>query len=264
MSQLARPWVRAAVLVTYAVMIATNALANALPINGRTTGEVSDSYPNLFAPAGVTFAIWGLIYLLLGLHVLHQLGLFHGGSAVPGRAELLDRVGVLFSLSSLANALWILTWHYDLILISTLLLATLLALLIAITRVIPPAPTLRGRDLFLARVPFAVYFGWATVATIANVTVWLVSTGWDGFGLAESSWTVLILAVGAVIGVAVILRDRDVAYALVLVWAYGGIWLKHTTVFDGAHPAVVATTLVCIAAFALTALLALRRRAGAR
>ena len=277
----AKTTVQALVGLTYLAMIAMNVLANALPINGRTTGGVSDSYQNLFAPAGLTFAIWGVIYLLLGAHVLYQLGLFHdaevddvapfAGSAsassgnAPTRAALLQRVGVLFSLSSLANVAWILSWHYDLILMSTLLLATMLVLLILITRTILGA-RLSPRDRLFVRLPFSVYFGWITVATIANVTVWLVSIGWDGFGIAESTWAVAIVSVGAVIGTAVILRDRDIAYGLVLVWAYLGIWIKHTsaTGFNGAHPAVIATALLGIAAFiAAGAIPILRGRARA-
>jgi len=253
-AQPVRTSVKALVALTYAAMIAVNVLANALPINGRTTGAVSDAYPNLFAPAGLTFGIWGVIYFLLGAHVLYVLGLFRGaddeGDGQARRVSLLERVGVLFSLSSLANIAWILSWHYDLILASTLLLTTMLVLLILITRTILAADLSR-RDRVFVRLPFSVYFGWITVATIANITVWLVSIGWDRFGIAESTWAMAIIAVGAVIGTAVILRDSDVAYGLVLVWAYLGIWIKHTsaTGFNGAYPAVGMTALVGIAAF---------------
>jgi hypothetical protein len=258
--------VKALVAFTYVAMIAVNVLANALPINGRTTGAISDAYQNLFAPAGLTFAIWGVIYLLLGAHMLYQLGLFHspddkGGPGESRRVALLERVGVLFSLSSLANVAWILSWHFDLILLSTLLLATMLVLLILITRTILAAD-LSPRDRAFVRLPFSVYFGWLTVATIANITVWLVSIGWDGFGISESTWAVVIIAVGAVIGTAVILRDRDIAYGLVLVWAYVGIWIKHTsnTGFNGGYPAVIATALVGVAAFVVASAVAIRRR----
>lgn len=280
--QTARTPVKALVVGTYVVMIAMNALANALPINGRTTGGVSDAYQNLFAPAGLTFAIWGVIYLLLGAHVLYQLGLFHGapvdagtgragdagmagGSAASPRVALLERVGVLFSLSSLANAAWILAWHYDFIGLSSLLLATMLVLLILITRTILGAE-LSSRDRAFVRLPFSVYFGWITVATIANITVWLVSTGWDGFGLADPTWAVVIIAVGAVIGTAVILHDRDIAYGLVLVWAYLGIWIKHTSPagFDGAYPAVSGTALAGIGVFLVTGVVVLLRRRAIR
>jgi len=258
--------VKALVVFTYVAMIAVNVLANALPINGRTTGAISDAYQNLFAPAGLTFAIWGVIYLLLGAHVLYQLGLFHspddkGGAGDSRRVALLERVGVLFSLSSLANVAWILSWHFDLILLSTLLLATMLVLLILITRTILAAD-LSPRDRALVRLPFSVYFGWLTVATIANITVWLVSIGWDGFGIPESIWAVAIIAVGAIIGTAVIVRDFDIAYGLVLVWAYLGIWIKHTsaTGFNGAYPAVIATALVGIAALLVAGVVTILRR----
>lgn len=250
--------VKVLVVLTYLVMIATNALANALPINGRSTGEVSDSYPNLFAPAGVTFSVWGVIYLLLAAHVLYQLGLFRqrDGEAA-GRRSLLQRVGILFSVSSLVNASWLVTWHYDLIALSTVLLATLLVLLILITRTIQ-RERLSGREKNFIRLPFSVYFGWITVATIANITIWLVSIGWDGFGIAEPTWAVIIVAVGALIAVAVILRDRDPAYALVLIWAYFGIWLKHNSAegWDGAYPQVGIAALVGIAAFVISAVVA--------
>lgn len=262
-AQTARMPVKALVAGTFVLMIAMNALANALPINGRTTGGVSDAYGNLFAPAGLTFAIWGVIFLLLGTHVLYQFGLFQDDTAeASGRAALLDRVRVLFSVSSLVNTAWILAWHYDLILLSAVLLTALLVLLILITRTVLGA-RLSARDRIFVRLPFSVYFGWITVATIANVTVWLVSTGWDGFGLAESTWAVAIIAVGALIGSTVILRDRDVAYGLVLVWAYLGIWIKHTsaTGFAGAHPAVSTAALAGIAVFGASgAWVVLRRR----
>ena len=257
--QTARTPVKALVVATYVAMIAMNVLANVLPINGRTTGAVSDAYPNLFAPAGLTFAIWGVIYLLLGAHLLYQLGVLHGTNAdlrvaetlggLPRRAAM-ERVGVLFSVSSLVNVAWILSWHYDFILLSTVLLATMLVLLVLITRTIH-GEELSPRDRVFVRLPFSVYFGWLTVATIANITVWLVSVRWDGFGIAASTWATVIIAVGAAIGTAVIVRDRDIAYGIVLIWAYLGIWIKHTSSsgFRSAYPAVSATALAGIAAF---------------
>jgi len=259
--------VKAFVVVTYVAMISVNALANALPINGRTTGAISDAYPNLFAPAGLTFSIWGVIYLLLGAHVLYQFGLFHRADTPGGvaRGALLERVGVLFSLSSLANIAWILSWHYALIGVSTLLLATMLVLLILITRA-TQAADLSPRDRAFVRLPFSVYFGWITVATIANITVWLVSIGWDGFGIPEPAWAVTIIAVGAIIGATVILRDSDIAYGLVLVWAYLGIWIKHTSAagFDGAYPAVAATAIIGIIIFVVAGATAIVRRRARR
>ena len=262
-----RPAVKIAVVVTYLAMVITNILANALPINGRRTGEISDGYANLFAPAGLTFSVWGVIYLLLGAHVLYQLGLFRDKGARTDAADhpLSDRLGTLFAASSLVNVGWILAWHYDLIGVSTVLIAGLLVLLILITRAVRSLPLASREGAFL-RLPFSVYFGWITVATIANVTVWLVSIGWDGFGIPESTWTVVMLIVGALIGCAVILRDGDPAYGLVLVWAYFGIWFKHTSPdgFGGAHPSVSTTALVMIAAFAACIAVVVARGARSR
>lgn len=260
--------VKVLVVVTYLVMIVTNGLANTLPINHRTTGEISDSYPNLFAPAGLTFSIWGLIYLLLAAHVLYQLGLFREAGTdddAASRSPLLQRVGVLFALSSLVNTGWILAWHYDLIGVSVLLIATLLVLLILITRT-TRAAVLSDRERLLVQLPFSVYFGWLTVATIANTTVWLVSVGWERLGIGEPTWAVIMLAVGAVIGITTGLRDRDPAYALVLAWAYLGIWIKHSSPdgFAGAHPVVATAALVGVAAFLIAAAVAVVRHLAER
>ena len=88
------------------------------------------------------------------------------------------------------------------------------------------------------RLPFSVYFGWITVATVANITVWLVSIEWSGLGLPDQIWAVLIIAVAAAIGTVTMLRNRDLAYGLVLVWAFVGILIKHTsqTGFGGQYP----------------------------
>ncbi len=100
------------VVITFVAMIVVNSLANTLPINGKTTGEVSSAYENLFAPSGFTFAIWGLIYVLLAFHTCFQLGLFHGREKkVSGDA--LEKVAAVFSVTSLINTAWVVVWHYD-------------------------------------------------------------------------------------------------------------------------------------------------------
>lgn len=234
--------------VTYLVMVGVNYLANALPLNGRQTGEVSDAYANLFAPAGITFSIWGVIYALLALHILYQWGLFHKDGVQNG--PLLRKVGILFAISSLANTAWVFAWHYDQILISTLLIASILVLLGLIVTTLRDH-SLTAREHWLVRVPFSVYFGWITVATVANITVWLVSIGWDGFGIADQMWAVIIVAVAAIIGTVTMLRNRDIAYGVVLLWAFTGILIKHLSAdgFAGQYPEVIATTIACLVAF---------------
>ncbi len=235
--------------VAYAAMVAVNFLANSLPINNRSTGAISDAYPNIFAPAGLAFSIWGLIYLLLAGYVLYQFISF-GKKGRQKKEGLLQKVNVLFIATSLANLSWIFAWHYDLIGLSVLMMAVLLVLLIKIADILRLEQLTVREKLFIST-PFSVYFGWITVAAIANITVFLVSVGWNGFGIADAAWTSMILLVGAVIGVLRLRKDKNIAYGLVLIWAYLGILLKHVSAsgFGGQYPSVIATVMVCLFLF---------------
>ena len=235
------------VSVSFLLMIAMNVLANAIRFNGYTTGEVSDRYPNLFAPAGYTFVIWGLIYLLTALHVLYQLGVFRGKEAT-GNEKTLFWVAVAFTVSNVANTVWIFAWHYlniPLSMVMTLIMLVSLGFIMEFLH----RKTLSTREKLFVRLPFSVYFGWITVATIANASVLLVSLGWDRWGLSESFWMVMILITGVLIGAARIHRGKDPAYGIVLVWAYAGILVKHITPpYSGMYPGVIAVIAISIVA----------------
>lgn len=229
--------------VAYVAMVAVNFLANGLPINNRSTGAISDAYPNLFAPAGLTFSIWGLIYLLLGGYVVY---LFVKKDKKT--EEIIKKINPLFIVTSLANILWIFAWHYDYIGLSVLIMTVLLFLLIKIADILRTGRFSSLEKLFIWA-PFSVYFGWITVAAIANITVFLVSIGWNRFGIADFVWTSIILLVGAVIGILRILKDKNIAYGLVFVWAYFGILFKHLSDggFAGQYPSIILTVIVCLA-----------------
>lgn len=232
--------------ITYLVMIVVNALANIILINGVTTGQVSNSYPNLFAPAAFTFAIWGLIYLLLAFYTLYQLGVFRKDSWTADR-NLLVRISSIFAVSSLANTAWVFSWHYNEIPLSMVLMVVILICLIRINLITAGAGLL-GREYVFVRLPFSIYFGWITVATIANATVLLVSLGWNGFGISEPIWAAVMIAAGFLIGGAAMLKNKDKAYGLVLIWAFFGILMKHILPdgFDGQYPLVIGAAGLCI------------------
>lgn len=234
---------------TYIGMVTVNALANTLPINGVNTGQVSDSYPNLFAPAGITFAIWGVIYLLLAFHTAYQLGMLREGRSTASR-NLLQRIGVLFAITSVINGVWIFMWHYRMIPATMILMLALLVCLAAINLLIR-RETLTVKEKFFIRLPFSIYFGWITVATIANTVVLLVSLDWDGFGIGDSAWAVFIIATGMLIGTATMLFNKDMAYGLVLIWAYAGILIKHISAagFNKSHLEVIITVTACLIIF---------------
>ncbi len=233
-------------LIVFVVMVTVNALANILPIAGMSTGAISDAYPNLFAPAPLTFAIWGLIYFLLALFILYQLGLFNGKSG--GSMPAVKRIGGWFIVSSLANAAWIFSWHYQVIPVSMVLMVVILMSLIFTYLNINREP-LSKKEKFFVRLPFSIYFGWITVATIANATVLLVSLGWNGFGISEPIWMIVALAAGLIIGMATLLKNRDIAYGLVILWAYVGILNKHISMdgFGGQYKQVVAAVIISLA-----------------
>ena len=228
----------------FLIMIVVNALSVILPLNGMDPGQISDSYPNLFAPAGLTFSIWSVIYIWLLIFILYQLGAFgkkDGFNAV-------NRIGSLFVISSLANAAWIFSWHYRVIPLSWVLMVVILVSLILINQRIRNS-ALTQREKFFVEGPFSVYFGWITVATIANTVTLLVSLGWEGFGISQAVWTAVALLAGTVIGVLVTLKNKDVLYGLVLIWAFAGILYKHVSpaMFNGSYPLVIGTAIAAIA-----------------
>ncbi|MFW6231115.1 MAG: tryptophan-rich sensory protein [Nanoarchaeota archaeon] len=232
--------------LAYIAMVVVNFLANSLPINGRSTGAISDAYPNLFAPAGLTFSIWGLIYLLLAGYVLYQ---FIAKNSKKKEA-LLKRINILFVATSAANISWIFAWHYDFIGLSVLIMTILLVLLIRVADILR-VEKLKSLETLCISTPFSIYFGWITVAAVANITVFLVSIRWNGFGIAEVVWTSVVLLVGTVIGTLRMLKDKNIAYGLVLIWAYLGILIKHISVsgFDKQYPSVIITVIVCLVLF---------------
>jgi len=211
--------------VGFAATAVVNILANALPLNGKTTAELSDAYPNLITPAGYVFSIWGVIYVLLMAFVVYQL--------LPGHRDetFIGRIGYLFLFSCAANISWIFLWHYEQVLLSVPVMFALLGSLILIyTRLGIGRSDVGRRERLLVHLPFSVYLGWITVAPIANVAAALVSMGLDSLSLGEPAWTALMIAVAVVVTILVIYTRVDVAYSFVIIWALGGIIAKQGTV----------------------------------
>lgn len=231
--------------LTYIAMVVMNFLANGLPINNRSTGQISDAYPNLFAPAGPAFSIWGLIYILLGGYVLY---IFLNKNQKT--EAVLKKINPLFIMTSITNISWIFAWHYDYIGLSVLIIGILLFLLIKIADILRTEHFISLPKVFIWA-PFSIYFGWITVASIANITVFLVSLGWNGFGINDFVWTSIILLVGSVIGILRMNKDKNIAYGFVLVWAYSWILFKHlsSSGFDGQYPSIIITALLCLGFF---------------
>ncbi|HEX6982550.1 MAG TPA: hypothetical protein VF181_07295 [Balneolaceae bacterium] len=198
-------------------VIIINYLAASGLINGVTVGEVSARYHTYFTPAGYAFSIWSLIYLALFAFAIYQ-GLSLFSSKKDNDAAL--KIGWWFVISCLANSLWILTWLYDLITLSVLMMILLLFSLIQIIL----RTKMELHDAPLKKIafvwwPFSLYSGWIAVALIANIAAWLTKIGWDGFGISEISWTVIMILAAGAINLAITWTRNMREFALVGVWA---------------------------------------------
>ncbi len=205
------------------------------------TGAISDLYPNLFVPVGLTFSIWGLIYTLLIAFVLYGLSLLWRTS--PLFEKTFQKIGLLFIFSCILNATWIFMWHYLFIYLSVLVMIALLVTLILIYRRLPQKEDLPFRERLFLVMPFSIYLGWITVATIANITALFVAINWNGWGFSEVFWTVLVLFVGGLITLSFMKKYRNIVYGLVVVWAYLGIFLQHITSYGSSYPIILIVTL---------------------
>jgi translocator protein len=211
-------------IILYILTIIVNSLAGGTTlIGGRLTAVVSDSNPTLVTPAGYVFSIWGIIYILLGAFVVYQ--------ALPSRSNrgFTERIRWLFVLSNIINIVWIFFWQFEYLTVSVVLIFLLLATLIAIYVRLGVGKSKVGFDDRLAvHIPFSVYLGWITVASIANVATTLVSLNWDGAGISPETWAILVVAVALVITSLMLITRKDAAYSLVIIWALIGIAVKQS------------------------------------
>jgi benzodiazapine receptor len=241
--------VRLGNILAYIVVVIVNSLAGAIGINGLQTGTISDKYATLIAPAGYVFSIWGVIYLLLLGYVAYQF------SAKRRDSPFQDKIGYLFIVSCIINICWLLLWHYEMIAASVILMLGLLFTLIAIyTRLGIGVEKVQRNEMLFVHLPFSVYLGWITVATIADVAAALVSLGQTGLVLGAVNWTILVIVVAVLITGMVLYKRRDVAYAAVLIWALVGIYVKQSNLAPVAYTAVIGAAVV-----ALDAVLAILR-----
>lgn len=244
MDQLKRThvWLAVMNILLFAGMVTVNALANILPINGLNTGELSAFYPNLFVPAGLTFSIWGLIYLLLFVYVVFALVMSLKGT-VSGVLTIKGQL--VFALTCLLNAVWIFVWHYKLIVWSEIVMLSLLITLIILFVQIQRHCDNDWKKCLFIKIPVQVYLGWITVATIANTTALLVAKHWGAWGIADNVWTITMILIGAAVTIVMLWRQHAIAYALVVVWAYTGIMIKRSAA-DIQHPDIIFTAALAI------------------
>jgi len=229
------------ILPAYLLMVFVNYLSNALPINGLNTGQVSANFDNLFTPAGFAFSIWGIIYLLLLVFSLQTIFL--------KKNIISKQVVVAFIASCILNSLWIFAWHYQQFELSVVIMLGLLASLVVVNQKI------RSSNSPLARISFGIYLGWICVATIANVTILLVSLNWGGWGIAPYVWATLMIAAGTIIGIVAKFCLSNAFIVLPIAWAFFAIYTRRVEDF----PVIAIAALVGIVALLVSVVYFLRR-----
>jgi hypothetical protein len=213
--------------VSLFIHIAVSYVSQTGAIGKTTVGEMSDKYPTYFTPAGITFAIWGVIYISLTAFVIFHI--YHAFKSPQDHFEnkTLQKIGWNFVINNLATTLWLFAWTNDLPGIALLLIfIQLITLIIIHTRLMIHNATSPIADKAFSQFPLSIYFGWISIATIANTSIFLKSINWSGIGISEPSWAITMIAIAVMITIWVINRRKNVAFGLVVIWALYGIILK--------------------------------------
>ncbi|NLC66877.1 MAG: tryptophan-rich sensory protein [Clostridium sp.] len=210
--------------ITFIIVLIVNFLANYLPINGVLTSEVSDKYESLFTPAGFIFAIWGVIYILLLLFTIYQyLELRNKEPEMDD--NYIEKVSSYFMISNIFNVLWILAWHYDLILLSTIFMVFIYIYLFLIMLQIKKSYN-SIKDRFFIEIPFSIYFAWINVALLANLMAVYKFFKLDN-SLNENLTVIIVILLGLIIISSMSIYFKSISYLLTGAVSYLAIFLNH-------------------------------------
>jgi len=204
-------------MISLVATIAVNYLSNTGVFNGETMSSISAKFQNLFTPAGYAFSIWGLIYFgLLGFVIYY--GPFTKNTDV--KEKTVENIGWWFVISCIANCLWIIAWLYEYTLLS---IPIMVVLFISLLKIIQNNQNIiESGDVKTAvffRWPFYIYSGWISVALIANIAAYLKKIEWAGFGISETSWTITLFIIAAMIHLYMVWKMNMSVFGLVSVWA---------------------------------------------
>ena len=219
-----------------------NYLSNTGIFNGKTIANVSNQYQNLFTPAGYAFSIWGVIYLLLiGFAFYTGKSLF---KAENNNADsFVVKIGWWFVISCIANCAWILTWLYGFTGASVIVL---LISFIALLRILLVALNYQSGSAqkWFINIPFQIYTGWVSVALIAAAAAWLTKIEWNGLGITDENWTIILISVASLIHLYMTWKKNAPVFAFVASWALVAIAIANKEVSNQLY--LVALTAAAI------------------
>ncbi|PRY54643.1 hypothetical protein B0I27_102413 [Arcticibacter pallidicorallinus] len=214
--------------VCFLIAFAVSTLSQVDAISSKNIGDVSDKYDTLFTPAGVTFSIWGVIYIALFAFSIYHIYRAFREDVLSEANKDISRMGVLFIVNNIATAAWVFAWVNEQFILSVLLMLTQLVTLIVINvrlKIFNPHRSVYSK--IFTHFPLGIYFAWICIATIANISSALVGLGWDGGGVSANYWTIILIAGAALVSTAVIILKKNVFFGPVVIWAFYGIILKH-------------------------------------
>lgn len=231
--------------IAFIAVVYINYLSNTGVMNGKTIGSLSDSIRSLFTPAGYAFSIWGLIYLfLLGFVIYQGRSLF----VKVKNDDFVEKIGFWFIISCIANSAWVFAWIYEYTGISCIFI---FLLLVSILKIIinnkMQIEAVKTSKLLLVSLPFVIYGGWVTVASVANVSSYLVKINWNGFGVSPEIWTIIMIIIATFINLIILFKRKMYAFALVGAWALTAIGVANKENYN----------TIAISAFAAASILVL-------
>ncbi|MDN7243673.1 tryptophan-rich sensory protein [Planococcus sp. N028] len=230
--------------IAFLSIVIFNALANSLPINGQTTGEISNRVPVLITPAGYVFSIWGLIYILFAVWIIGWWIRLKKGE-VPS-----TKITLFFTLSAVSNIAWLYLWHYEFFGWS---IVAIVAYFLALTGLYLQYQNTERK--VMERLPISINLGWVIVATIVNINYVLTFYNWSGWGLSDPLWTVIMLTIATAIALHIRFHHYDIPLALVFIWAFIGIAVK-----NGTDELLVTTASLFLSGVIATGILLIKKR----
>ena len=148
-------------------------------------------------------------------------------------------IALLMITLSFFNGIWIVLWHYDYIIFSLIVMVFMLITLAILFNIIPS-------NEMLIKITMSIYFGWISVATIANVAVLLTKYQFKGFGIPPIYWLIMVLFIGVILSGLVLYFSRNTVYVFVIIWAYLGILMRHvsSTDWNKAYPFAIYSLII--------------------
>lgn len=221
-------------IFAFIAMVAVNIAAQTMPLGGFTTQEISAFYPTLLTPAGITFAIWSVIYLLTGWFVFQQ--------AFSANDQMTEKTGWLFAVTCALNIAWIVSWHYQMMLFATVIIVALWVCLLQLYR-------RTDRQPWHLKTGFTIYYAWITVATAAQLFIYL-SVIIPSVHLRMPAVSITVSALLILTGVALLklMNYSDVFFGLTMAWSVTGVFISHLGPgYNKMYPGIIALSAIAAA-----------------